>query len=452
VSADDRDDAPPLPSGAAAATAVLRDHQGEYVAAHQIRLGSVAGTCEPPVALAAATGRVTVGSHDRCDLVIRDATVSRWHCELVVRDGAVVLTDLGSSNGTTVNGVRIERAFLTRGCVIGLGRVRLRFDIEPDALRVAVSSQVRFGELVGEAPASRAAFALLERAAPSDATVLLTGETGTGKEVAARSLHAASSRRDHPLVVVDCASIPDELLESELFGHQRGAFTGAIADRTGAFEAAHRGTILLDEVGELPPALQPKLLRALEAREVKPIGATAYRAVDVRVIAATHRELAAEVAAGRFRADLYYRLAVIEIRLPALRERRADLPHIVAALLDELDASAGDRARLTDPAELAALAARPWPGNVRELRNHLERRLALGDAELPPPPPAEPGLAIDVRVPLRELREQWTRELERRYVALLIEAHRGNVSAAARAAGIDRSHLHRLIARNTRGQ
>jgi DNA-binding NtrC family response regulator len=247
-------------------------------------------------------------------------------------------------------------------------------------------------------------------------------------------------------VVVDCASIPGELLEAELFGHARGAFTGAVADRIGAFEAAHGGTIFLDEVGELPLALQPKLLRVLEAREVKPVGERDYRAIDVRVIAATHRDLPTEVAAGRFRSDLYYRLAVIEVRMPALRDRRADLSHVVGALLDDLGATPEERARIAAPEALAELARHAWPGNIRELRNHVERVLALGSAPLVVA--RAPDAVFDLALPLREARDQWNRELEKRYVTALLEAHGGNVSAAARAAGIDRSHLHRLIARS----
>ena len=426
-----------------AATIVIRDERGEHVAIQRVRLTSLGGD---GVAFEATGERVTLGSHDRCDVVLRDRTVSRWHCELQVRGDAIAIVDLGSSNGTTVNGVRVERAYVERGAILGLGHVRLRFDLATEPVRLPLSPATRFGRLVGEAPESRAVFALLERAARSDATVLLAGETGTGKELAAHSLHDASPRAARPFVVVDCASIPGELLEAELFGHARGAFTGAVADRVGAFEAAHGGTIFLDEIGELPLGLQPKLLRVLEAREVKPVGERDYRSIDVRVVAATHRDLPTEVAAGRFRSDLYYRLAVIEVRMPALRDRRADLPHVVGALLDDLGATPEERARIAAPEALAELARHAWPGNIRELRNHVERVLALGSAPLAVA--RAPDAAFDLALPLREARDQWNRELEKRYVTALLEAHGGNVSAAARAAGIDRSHLHRLIARS----
>jgi DNA-binding NtrC family response regulator len=421
------------------------EDRGEHIPIERIALARL----DTGAVFEASGARVAIGSASECDVVIDDPTVSRWHCELAVRDHAVVVADLGSSNGTTVNDVRIERAFLEHGCTIGLGRVRLRFEIAQEPVRLPISPSTSFGALVGEAPASRAAFALLERAATSNATVLLVGETGTGKEVAARSLHEKSARRDGAFVVVDCASIPSELLESELFGHARGAFTGAIADRIGAFAAANGGTIFLDEVGELPLHLQPKLLRALEARAIKPVGTHDYRDVDVRVVAATHRELTAEVSAGRFRSDLYYRLAVLEIRLPALRERIVDLPLIIDRLLLELAASPERGALIRRPEFLADAARRAWPGNVRELRNHIERAIALGKHSTPalPLPRESDEPSIDLALSLREARERWTRDLERRYIAALLDTHDGNVSAAARSAGIDRKHLHRLIAK-----
>jgi transcriptional regulator with GAF, ATPase, and Fis domain len=292
----------------------------------------------------------------------------------------------------------------------------------------------------------RAVFALLERAAPTEATVLLEGETGTGKEAAAESIHEASPRRERPFVVLDCGAIPPNLLESELFGHEKGAFTGATGARTGAFEAADGGTIFLDEIGELAPDLQPKLLRALERREVKPVGANQYMPADVRVIAATNRDLRAEVNARRFRADLYYRLAVVQIRLPPLRERREDLPLLVASLAAAMPAAVRDQ--LSTPDFLDELARHSWPGNVRELRNYLERCVALGPslrrgsdvvAALD-----EPG-EVDASRPLREARDAWTRRCESQYLQDLLRRHGDNLAGAARAAGIDRAHLYRLL-------
>ena len=293
----------------------------------------------------------------------------------------------------------------------------------------------------------RAVFAVLERAAPTGATILLEGETGTGKEAAAESIHRESPRREEPFVVVDCGAIPPTLLESELFGHERGAFTGAEAQRTGAFEAAHRGTIFLDEIGELSPDLQPKLLRALERREVKRVGANQYAPADVRVIAATNRDLRAEVDARRFRPDLYYRLAVVQIRMPTLRERRDDLPVLVASLL--ADCSPATRDLFSAPGFVDQLSRHSWPGNIRELRNFLERCAALGPGLVPglfPDPVVEqPGDTVDASRPLREAREAWTRRCERQYLEDLLRRHADNITSAARAADIDRAHLYRLL-------
>src|SRR5262249_14454944 len=245
-----------------------------------------------------------------------------------------------------------------------------------DHAEVPLSQEDRFGLLVGRSVAMRAAFAVLERAAPSDATILLEGDTGTGKEAAAESIHRASSRKNGPFIVVDCGAIPAELLERRLSGHDRGAFTGAVAPRGGAFEAAHGGTLFLDGVGELAPDLQPKLLRALERREIKRVGSSRYLPVDLRVVAATNRNLCAEVNARRFRSDLYYRLAVVVVRLPPLRERPEDLTLIVDHLLEGLGArERPEAAALRSPAFLTELARHHWPGNARELRNYLERCL-----------------------------------------------------------------------------
>jgi DNA-binding NtrC family response regulator len=295
----------------------------------------------------------------------------------------------------------------------------------------------------------RRAFALLERAATSDATVLLEGETGTGKEVAAESIHMESARRDGPFVVVDCAAIPQELLESELFGHEKGSFTGAMSAREGAFEAASGGTIFLDEIGELGLDLQPRLLRVLERKQVKKVGSNRYVPVDVRVVAATNRNLWREVNERRFRSDLYYRLAVVEVRLPPLRERREDLAKLVEHLLSTLGAAGSEGATsLVTDSFLAELARHEWHGNVRELRNYLERclalreRLPLGQDAVDAP---AHGDLPDVNQPLKIARERWTRILERRYVEAVLARHGGNVAAAAREAGVDRMHFYRLL-------
>ncbi|MBP8807871.1 MAG: sigma 54-dependent Fis family transcriptional regulator [Kofleriaceae bacterium] len=389
---------------------------------------------------------LVIGSDDRAELVLTDPAVSRFHCELRVDGGVVRIRDLGSRNGTVVDGVTVVEAVLHAGAVVTVGRTRIRFAPDGEHLAVPLSPHPGFGRMAGASPAMRAVYALLERAAPTEATILLTGETGTGKEAAAESIHAASPRADGPLVVVDCGAIPPTLLEAELFGHDKGAFTGAVSARAGAFEAARGGTIFLDEIGELSLDLQPKLLRALERREVKRVGADHYHPVDVRVLAATHRDLRAEVNGKRFRADLYYRLAVVEVTLPPLRERADDLPALVARLVADLPPST--RAELTAPGFVAELARHRWPGNVRELRNYLERCAALGAALAPPPAapaPTEAGPAVDASGPLREARERATASFERAYLTDLLRRHGDNLTAAARAAAIDRAHLYRLL-------
>jgi transcriptional regulator with AAA-type ATPase domain len=259
----------------------------------------------------ATRDELLVGTAPGNDLVLADPTVSRQHIAVASGPRGFTLADLGSSNGTTVSGVRVERAFLKSGCAIGLGHSALRFEVESDPLRAPLSATDRFGRLLGRSSAMRRIFAVLPRLAASDATVLLEGETGTGKSLLADAIHQESARRSGPFVVVDCGAIAPSLIESELFGHERGAFTGATGTRVGAFESARGGTIFLDEVGELPLELQPKLLRALEDRVVKRVGGSEPIKLDVRVVAATHRDLKREVNRGTFRADLFYRLQVV---------------------------------------------------------------------------------------------------------------------------------------------
>ena len=319
-----------------------------------------------------------------------------------------------------------------------------------------ISEPTRFGNLVGRSAPMRSLFELLQRAAVSEATVLIEGETGTGKEATAETIHREGNRRNGPFVVIDCSSIPGPLLESELFGHERGAFTGAVATRQGAFQAASGGTIFLDEIGELGLELQPKILRALERKHAKPVGATQYESFDARVIAATNRSLRAEVQAQRFRSDLYYRLAVVQVKLPPLRERLTDLPLLVENMLRGLGVEEQPiAAALRSPPFLDRLMHYRWPGNVRQLRNYVERCVALDDPNLPtnldtmPPPPSGAPIdgtdAIDISQPLKFARERCVGNFERRYLEALLRKHNNNVSAAARAAEVDRIHFYRLL-------
>jgi transcriptional regulator with PAS, ATPase and Fis domain len=393
-----------------------------------------------------AAERMVIGADPKADLVIADSAMSKFHCEVRIRDGAAVVKDLGSRNGTLVDRVPVIEAPLRDGAVLSLGRTRLRFHIGTRQVEIPLSQRERFGRLIGRSTAMRSAFVVLEAAAASASTVLLQGESGTGKDLAAESIHLESARRDAPFVVVDCSAIPANLLEAELFGFEAGAFTGATSQRIGAFEAASGGTILLDEIGELALDLQPKLLRAIERREIQRIGSAQRIATDVRIIAATNRNLRQEVNARRFRSDLYFRLAVLVVTLPPLRDRAPDLPLLVAGLLDDLRAGDSPIARALRGGELLPeLLRHGWPGNVRELRNYVEACLVRQERAAAPERADEP--AIDVALPLREVRERWLRHVERRYLEQLLVLHGNNVSAAARAAGIDRVHLHRLLAR-----
>jgi two-component system response regulator GlrR len=407
--------------------------------------GELDGTVHP-----FAAERMVIGADPAADFAVADGAMSKFHCEIRISDGAATVRDLGSRNGTLVDRVPVIEAPLRDGALLGLGRTQLRFDIGARSVEIALSQRDRFGRLLGTSVPMRAAFALLEAAAAVDSTVLLQGESGTGKDLAAESLHGEGPRRDGPFVVVDCGAIPANLLETELFGHEAGAFTGAHARRVGAFEAAHGGTLLLDEIGELALDLQPKLLRAIERREIQRVGGTERIAVDVRIVAATNRNLRTEVNARRFRSDLYFRLAVLTITLPPLRDRTSDLPQLVAGILDDLGAAAADSpiaAALRAGELLPDLLRHGWPGNVRELRNYLEGCIARQERAALAADDADADPAIDVTQPLRAVRERWLRHVERRYLAQLLAVHGNNVSAAARAAGIDRVHLHRLLAK-----
>ncbi|MEO7730032.1 MAG: sigma 54-interacting transcriptional regulator [Kofleriaceae bacterium] len=393
-----------------------------------------------------AAERMVIGADPKADLVIADPAMSKFHCEIRITDGAAFVRDLGSRNGTVVDRVPVIEAPLRDGAVLGLGRTQLRFNIGTRHVEIPLSPRERFGRLIGRSLPMRAAFAVLEATAASHSTVLLQGESGTGKDLAAESIHQASPRRDGPFVIVDCGAIPGNLLEAELFGFEAGAFTGATGQRIGAFEAADGGTLLLDEIGELALDLQPKLLRAIERHEIQRIGGNQRIAIDVRIIAATNRNLKAEVNAHRFRSDLYFRLAVLVVTMPALRDRAADVPLLVASILDDLRADGSAMATALRNGELLPeLLRHSWPGNVRELRNYVEACLVRQEPAGPPVASEEP--VIDIAQPLRVIRERWVRHVERRYLEQLLVLHANNVSAAARAAGIDRVHFHRLLAR-----
>ena len=400
-------------------------------------------------------GRTTVGSAPGVQVRVADREVSRLHAELEPADRGTWVRDLGSRNGTYVQDLLVTAALAPDGARVRIGGtdLLLRYPAAPSP--VELWPHAAFGGLIGASPPMRELFAQMARVAKSDAPVLILGETGTGKELAARAVHDASARASGPFVIVDCAALSSSLVEAELFGHARGAFTGAVGTRAGAFEAADGGTIFLDEIGELSPAMQPKLLRALDSQSVKRLGESEHRRVDVRLVAATHRDLRRMVNAGAFREDLYFRLAVLPLVLPSLRARPADIPLLYRHFL---------RGRQTvEPVSEHELAQMPWLGNVRELRNYVERAcavggrdtLAAGDADAPsavppaaaasdtPPPPAAAAVPFDQ--PFKDFRERWIDCGEREYVKRLLDRHGRSVAAAAAEAGLDRTYLYRLI-------
>ena len=392
----------------------------------------------------------SIGSHPRNDLVLEDPTVSRFHCEIRLTAQGPVLRDLGSRNGTMVDGVQVLAGVLKSGSLLRLGTTTLQFQLATELNKLPLSAGGRFGTLVGSSVPMRAAYALLEKATASDATVLLDGETGTGKGAAAESIHRQSSRGSGPFIVVDCSAIPENLLESELFGHEKGAFTGATERHIGAFEEASGGTVFLDEIGELPANLQPKLLRVLENKEIRRVGSNTRKEVDVRIIAATNRDLRAEVNAGRFRSDLYFRLAVLRITLPALRERAEDIPELLEHFLSTTNSAQAELEWLRAPEFVSKLQSLSWPGNVRELRNYLERCAIFGAATAPLEAPSGSSVSssLDLSIPLSSARDRAVAAFERQYLDALMKSHDWRVGKAAEQAGIDRISLWRLLRRH----
>jgi len=402
--------------------------------------------------------RVLIGQSPACDFRLTDRAVSRRHVALDIQGANVRLFDLGSSNGTQVNGVRVVEGYLAGGEVVQIGGSSLRLELQEAAPSYELSEQAGFGSMVGASTEMRRLYPLCERLAASDVPVVIEGETGTGKEVLAESLHQRGARADQPFVVFDCTTVPAQLVEAELFGHDRGAFTGAVSAREGVFQQAHGGTLFIDEIGDLELSLQPKLLRAIERSEVRPLGSRGPVRVDVRIIAATRRDLDREVQAGRFRDDLFHRLAVARIELPPLRARKGDVSLLASHLCRVLG---HDPARLPSSVLLGWEDA-PWPGNVRELRNALARYWALG--ELSPgkgaasssesaPAAVAPHETSDLveqmlDLPLAEARQRVVEEFERRYIHRQLERCSGNVTRAAAAAGVVRRHFQTLKARS----
>jgi DNA-binding NtrC family response regulator len=398
---------------------------------------------------------VLVGQSAACDVRLTDRQVSRRHVELDVTEKGLRLVDLDSTNGTFVGGVRVAEVYLAGGEIVRLGETALRIVRALSSAKAEASAARAFGGMIGESPEMRRLYPLCERLARSDVPVVIEGETGTGKEVLAEALHQASGRAAGPFVVFDCTAVPPSLLESALFGHERGSFTGATAQRRGVFEQAHGGTLFIDEIGELELTLQPKLLRAIERGEVQRVGASGWARVDVRIVAATRRDLDREVQAGRFRDDLFFRLAVGRIELPPLRRRRGD----VSVLARHFWEGIAGPARPMPAGLLARLEDYAWPGNVRELQNAIARHVAVGELRLAEAGDAGPmsGAGLDVieRVLAMDLalpraRAEVVEAFERRYVERVLELHGGNVSRAAAASGIALRYFQLLKAKRAK--
>jgi DNA-binding NtrC family response regulator len=392
--------------------------------------------------------RLTIGSARSNHLVMSDPTVSRFHLELVNGPRGVWVRDLSSLNGTWLGEAAIERARVPIGSELRLGRSRLRILDGSEKTVDAHESLVLHG-LFGADRSMRRLMGTLRRVAPTNAGVLVTGESGTGKELVARALHAQSERAKRPFVVVDCGALTPTLMQSALFGHERGAFTGAERKHIGAFERADGGTVFLDEIGELPLELQPQLLGVLERKHFLPLGGTREVDVDVRVVAATNRDLRGEVNRGTFREDLYYRLAVVTLNVPPLRERISDLPLLAEHFLREAGSNA-PFAEVFPERVLSQMNRHNWPGNVRELGNFVEALLIVGEPELvraAAQPGSEPVSLDDSILAMRyaDARSVVLAAFERHYLSHLLTTSRGNVSGAARAASMDRSYLIRLL-------
>jgi DNA-binding NtrC family response regulator len=416
----------------------------------------VPGRAGRPVVI--GTDPVVIGSDEDCRVVIDDPHVSRRHAEITRTPAGIVLRDLGSRNGTLVGRIAVKEVVLSSGTEIKVGKTILRFEMGGEAGRLGrlahepvreeelAGTPSSFGAAIGTSPAMRRLFALLTRLAPTELTLTVLGETGTGKDVLAHAVHAASPRAAQPFVVFDCGAVAPTLIESELFGHEKGAFTGAVAVRQGAFERAHGGTLFLDEIGELSIDLQPKLLRALEQRKIRRVGGGQDLPFDLRVLAATNRDLETEVGRGTFRQDLFFRLSTAVLRVPPLRERPEDLPGLVERFLVE-----GGRPLAVAPATLEALAAYDWPGNVRELKNVIAAAAALATgATLEPKDlmffrPQAPRVNTPKPSDSLPLAGQSLEAVERAAIEQTLLHCGGNRTRAAKALGIAASTLYEKI-------
>ncbi|MBA2663540.1 MAG: sigma 54-dependent Fis family transcriptional regulator [Bradymonadaceae bacterium] len=413
-----------------------------------------------------------VGRSAVTDFKVADKSISGTHFEIRAEEDGFLLRDMGSTNGTWVAGCRVREIYLAPNVTFRAGNTTFRLTPIDEIVEIALSEEEHFGGVIGRSVAMREVFATLSKIAPSELTCMIEGDTGTGKERMARAIHDKSRRKSKPFVVLDCSSIPRELMESYVFGHERGAFTGAVNQHKGAFEQANGGTLFLDEIGELDLALQPKLLRVLENREYMRVGGTKLMRTDCRIIAATNRDLRVMVNEGAFREDLYFRLSVIQIYLPSLAKRREDIPLMVEHFFSTLAERRPDLQRLRMTADaMDMLMSYPWPGNVRELRNVIERAASLasgpaiersdlhlsgytvgGPTPLAPPVtsagPADPDssrIQADLTLAFKDAKQQVVDQFEYDYLDRIIDAHDGNISRAAKQAGLTRFHMRELL-------
>jgi transcriptional regulator with GAF, ATPase, and Fis domain len=398
---------------------------------------------------------IRVGTRKENEMVLKDETMSRTHFEIKQTKDGYLLTDSGSLNGVFINGLRVKEAFLSAGNVIRAGKTELKFLPMDETFEVVPSSKTRFVNLIGGSTAMRKIYTIIDKVAPTDVTVIIEGESGTGKELIASAIHEKSKRVKKPFVVFDCSAVAENLIESELFGHEKGSFTGATGLRHGAFELGDSGTVFLDEIGELNIELQPKLLRVLESRTIRRVGGDRPLPIDVRVVAATNRNLEAEVKKGNFREDLFYRLNVVPIYLPPLRKRKEDIPLIVDHFIEMHNKEHADRAieGITTGA-MELLMSYDWPGNVRELRNTVNRALSFMDGKQITPedipervrvPIAKAELDIRDDLGFKDAKEQWIASFEKQYLEEVLKKNNFNISAAAKEAGIDRKSVQRLV-------